>query len=272
MTTAVREAPHHRNSYCVKWYGCHLPECRDRYNSRRRAMRAGVIQPAPLIDAEPIRQHILDLQASGLTPTRIARLAGMSHTNVTEFLHASPAQGRGRKRQTSPEVAAKILAVKLLTTAGTLRRIQALIAIGWPVRHIAAHANVSARWIGDLHPDVVVNLVTSEKIAAAYDELQQLNPEKRGVQPGHASRARQRAKANRWPPPKYWAERADVMDDPHFEPMYGRTRGELLAADARELFRYGVTVEQAAARLGVSRNHIQQELLRHPENEQELAA
>lgn len=266
MTTAVRQAARHGNSTCVKWNGCHLPDCRDRYNARRRAIRAGLIQPRTLIDAEPIRQHILELQAAGVSPTRIARLAGMSHTNVTDFLHASPSQGRGRKRQTTPEIAEKILAVQPLTTTGTMRRIQALVAIGWSIRQIAARADVSTRWIVNLHPGVVVNVVTSKKIAAAYEKLRKLNPEKHGVWPGHVARSKQRAKDNRWPPPKYWAGRMDVIDDPHFEPMYGRTRGELLAADARELFRYGITTEQAAQRLGVTKAHLYQELLRHPED------
>jgi len=265
VTSAVRQAARHDNSTCVKWNGCHLPDCRDRYNSRRRAIRAGLIQPRTLIDAEPIRQHILDLQAAGISPTRIARLAGMSHTNITDFLHASPSQGRGRKRQTTPEIAQKILAVQPLTTTGTMRRIQALVAVGWSVRRIAARANVSVRWIVNLHPGVVVNVVTSKKIAAVYEELRKLNPEKHGVWPGHVARSKQRAKDNRWPPPKYWAGRMDVIDDPHFEPMYGRTRGELLAADARELFTYGIGVEQAAERLGVTKTHLYQELLRHPE-------
>jgi hypothetical protein len=43
-------------------------------------------------------------------------------------------------------------------------------------------------------------------------------------------------------------------------------RGAVLAADARELMRIsGLDTEQVAQRLGVTRNHIQQELLRHPE-------
>lgn len=43
-------------------------------------------------------------------------------------------------------------------------------------------------------------------------------------------------------------------------------RGAVLAADARELMRVsGLNTEQVAERLGVTRNHIQQELLRHPE-------
>ena len=272
MTTAVRQPPTHTNSTCVKWHDCHRPDCRERYNSRRRAIKAGLTQPRTLIDAEPIRQHILELQDLGLTPTRIARLAGMSHTNICDFLHASPGQGRGRKRQVTPEIAAKILAVQPLTTTGTMRRIQALVAAGWPIRQIAAHADVSVRWIVNLHPGVTVNLVTAKKIAAAYEELRHLNAEKHGVWPGHVKRSKRRAKDNRWPPPTYWADRTDDMDDPHFEPMYGRTRGELLAADGRELLSLGIGIEQAAERLNVTRNHLQQELLRNPKPETELAA
>lgn len=51
----------------------------------------------------------------------------------------------------------------------------------------------------------------------------------------------------------------------------GREAG--LAEDARELMRLGEHVEQAAARLGVTRQHLQQAMVRHPERaEQELAA
>lgn len=50
-------------------------------------------------------------------------------------------------------------------------------------------------------------------------------------------------------------------------------RGAVLAADARELMRItGHSVEQIAERLGVTKNHLYQELLRHPEPETELAA
>ncbi|MFD5137488.1 hypothetical protein ACFWMX_14800 [Streptomyces sp. NPDC058378] len=42
------------------------------------------------------------------------------------------------------------------------------------------------------------------------------------------------------------------------------TRGAELAEDGRELLRLGHTAEQAAARLGISKDHLQQELARHP--------
>lgn len=41
-------------------------------------------------------------------------------------------------------------------------------------------------------------------------------------------------------------------------------RGACLAHDGRELMRHGLDYEQAAERLGITRQHLQQELLRHP--------
>lgn len=52
-----------------------------------------------------------------------------------------------------------------------------------------------------------------------------------------------------------------------------RTREADLAEDARELMRVsGLDHEQAAARLGVTKNHLQQVLLRHPEQAEEPPA
>lgn len=272
--TTDRQPPNHNSRNCVKWYACQLPECRDHYNARRRAIRAGLTQPRQLVDAEPVRQHILDLQQhAGLSPTRIARLAGVSHTTICSFLHALPSSGRGRRRETSPETAAKILAVRPLTTIGALRRIQALIAIGWPARKIAANAGVSARWLIEVRPTTVINIVTAEKIAAAYQQLRHLTPEKNDVWPGHAKRARNRAAANRWPTPTYWDQHPDAIDDPHFEPLYGITRREIVAQDAHWLIQSGGLDRAAAAeRLGVSKSYIEHALAAHPHTEQELAA
>jgi hypothetical protein len=50
-----------------------------------------------------------------------------------------------------------------------------------------------------------------------------------------------------------------------------RTREADLAADARELMRYGASHEQAADRLGVSTSHLHQALKRHPQTERTAA-
>lgn len=49
-------------------------------------------------------------------------------------------------------------------------------------------------------------------------------------------------------------------------------RGAEIAEDGRELMRQGYDAEQAAARLGITRQHLQQELIRHPEPAEAAAA
>ena len=48
-------------------------------------------------------------------------------------------------------------------------------------------------------------------------------------------------------------------------------RGAAIAEDARELMRFGADYETAARRIGVTRQHLQQELIRHPELRKEAA-
>lgn len=73
------------------------------------------------------------------------------------------------------------------------------------------------------------------------------------------------------------AERRDLPAAERFRQLSlakgaASNRGANLAHDARELMRIsGLTYEQAADRLGVTRNHIQQELLRHPDTERAAA-
>ncbi|MER5875522.1 hypothetical protein ABT119_06275 [Streptomyces sp. NPDC001910] len=274
MTTAVRQAPHHRNTVCVLIYGCQLPDCRARFNNRRRAIKAGTLQPSRiLIDATPVREHILELRDARMSLTCIAKQAGVAHTTICAIVHGRPQNRRGRQRVTTPETAAKILAVRPLTAIGALRRIHACTAAGWPGRRIAVRAGVSGHWIVDLQPDTPILISSAEKIAAVYDELRHLIPEEHGVWPGHANRARQHAKASRWPDFDYWDQHPGDIDDPHFEPMYGITRRLIVAQDANELMRFsGLDRAAAAERLGISKAYIDHAFRDHPEYAVEVAA
>ena len=272
MTTAVRQPPHHRTLTCYANYGCRLPACVERKNAwareRSRQMREGTWQP--LEDAEPVRAHVRRLLEAGLTPQRIADLAGTDRMSITDFTQNRGTR-RGLRHRTTAEFAAKILAIDPATASpsrvdatGTHRRIQALAARGWPLLHIGRQLGMHPH-----RPEQILRVdriytFTRDRIAEGYPLLAEQRPERRGVPKHKARLAREWAKTNRWAPPKYWADRMDVIDDPHFTPLYGVGRGELLAADARELFTYGVTVEQAAIRLGVTKQHLQQELVRHP--------
>ncbi|MFD9568068.1 hypothetical protein [Streptomyces sp. NPDC059994] len=277
MTTAVREAPHHRNLTCYTDYRCRRSGCVRRYLDwdRDRIARHADGSWDNLVDAAPVRQHLLALEAAGVLPNRIAKATGIPLQTIRDF--TSP-RTRGRRYRTSPERAAKILAITADDTTplyvdptGTHRRIQALVAAGWPLIYIDRRLGYKRERMRKILAEKTVLGTTEELIATTYEQLSRRKPECNGVSKQYARQARKRAAANRWPTPKYWDQYPDGIDDPHFEPMYGRTRGELLAADGRELLAHGVHVDQAAKRLGVTRQHLQQALVRHPQPETELA-
>ncbi|MFF9175929.1 hypothetical protein [Streptomyces sp. NPDC014793] len=283
MTIVVREAPHHRNLTCYTDYRCRLPECVERYNTwqqnRLRAVAAGTWKP--FIDATPVREHLLELYAAGFTPHRVSVITDIDWNTVRLYTQAAPRQGRGMIRQTTPEFAAKILAIKPEPTlpgrvdpTGTRRRIQALVAIGWPLKELGPHIGVK--------PDHVRRIIkrneqvfgtTAQATADAYDRLRNSQPRKHGVSEIGVARARKYAKEHRWAPPSYWAERMDVIDDPDFEPMYGVTRREIVAQDANEVMRFaGLDRQAAAERLGISKAYIDHAFREYPQYAVEVAA
>jgi hypothetical protein len=277
VTTAVREAPHHNTVTCVKHYGCKRVECLDRVRAYQNEWRRRRRTDPTLVDATPVREHLERLAEAGVGPRRVATLTGLAVETVAGFTRPYGSGGGrryGRKHKVRPDVAAKILAIDPDSTVpgvtdatGSRRRIQALNAAGWPTVVLADRLPTGRVAIRTIHRQTHLYARTADAIAGLYDELRNKRPEKNGVLTASAHRARLRARRSQWPSPRYWADRMDVIDDPDFEPLYGVTRGELLAADARELLAYGVPVEQAAERLGVTKAHLYQELLRHPEPE-----
>lgn len=277
MTTAVREAPHHSTLTCYTDYRCRRPDCVTRYNhrnnQRRHAQKNGTW--GRLIDAAPVREHLLHLRANNVGPGAVAYTTGLPIQTILEFTQGRPDKGRGRRQRTSPEMAAKILAVTVdnhrtgrVPAAGTVRRIQALIAAGWPLRRIADHAGLSSANISNLLRRTTVFAGTAKAIAATYNDLAGKRPLRSGVDKGQAKRARNWAARNRWATCSYWADRMDVIDDPHFIPEDTKLRAEIVAEEAHWLMTAGgLDRDQAAERLGVARFTIDRALREHPQGE-----
>lgn len=279
MTTAVRQAPHHRNLTCYTDYGCRRAECVARYTDwdRERIARHADGTWNNLIDAAPVRQHLLALEAAGVLPNRIAKATGIPLQTIRDF--TSP-RTRGRRYRTSPATAEKILAITeadatplYVDPTGTHRRLQALVAIGWPLIHIDRRLGYKRERMRKILAEKLVLGSTEVLIAATYDELRALKPEGHGVPKQYARQAKQRAVAQRWAPPRYWDQYPDGIDDPDFEPLYGVTRRLIIAQDANELIRFsGLDKEGAAERLGVSKSYVEHAFRDHPEYAIEAAA
>lgn len=284
----------------------------------------------PLVDAEPARRHVRNLMAAGVSITRIAGAANVGIATISGLLYTRGTE-RGRAEQLRLENARRIIRLRAdhivtgyVNAAGTRRRLQALMANGWPQLRLAPHFKLHPHYVTDLIRQPRVYGTTALAVAAAYDRLWNQDPRQHGVTISAYKKVRTLARINAWAPPGAWDD--ETIDDPGAAPEWtgecGTDRGYWvhkrqnlpmcarcdqahadwltehaslpsqkrnqamfraranatsreadLAHDARELMRVcGADAEQAAARLGVTRQHLQQALIRHPKPETELAA
>lgn len=281
MTTADREAPHHRNLTCYTDYQCRLPECVERYRIRDRdryhAIANGTWQP--LLEAAPIREHLLELHTAGITIYRVSQLTGLTYKSVRAFTQHDYGNVAPRRHRVTREVAAKILAINLeehtpgtVSPVGSRRRFQALVAIGWPTFHTAVRADIHPSNRNSMFRFPVIRAVTAQRIAAVYDDMRHQAPAKYGIAATSIKRAKLQAEREHWAPPAYWDETGGI-DDPEFQPQYGITRRLIVAQDANWIMRtVGLGRGATAERLGVSRAYIDHAFRDHPEYAVEVAA
>ncbi|WP_435643821.1 hypothetical protein ACR9VJ_26200 [Streptomyces sp. H49] len=282
----------------------------------------------PLIDAEPVRRHVRNLMAAGVSVVRIAEHAGVGFAVVSGLLYTrGPGRGRAEKiRLLNARAIFSVRAENIVThyvdPTGTRRRLQALMANGWPQLRLGPHIGRHPMYVNQLLAQPRIYGVTAVAVAAAYDRLWNQDPRQHGVREGTYKKVRGVARAHGWAPPGAWDD--DTIDDPAAAPEWtgycGTDRGwwahrleqipvcerceaaheqwkadrahlpakqrwaELgqarnkacareaaLAEDARELLRFDTDINQVAERLGVSRNHLQQAMLRHPDTERTAA-
>ncbi|MEU3903266.1 hypothetical protein AB0F20_05555 [Streptomyces goshikiensis] len=261
-------APDHGTQSRYRHHGCRCEVCVDAnrayHRNRAAAIKAGAWQP--YVDAEPVRQHILLLQEEGFSVSRIARLSGGSDWDIQRFIRAC--KGRGRKRNTTEALAARILAIKpgemtpaMVSAIGSNRRIEALCALGWPVSHTAAHMGWSHKNLHRIRQQQVVRIDSAQAVSAAYEGLRAKRPARNGVGQGASNRVRNMARARNWAPPKYWDERPGAIDDPYFTSEYGLTKADRNAEEARWLVTTaGLPRTEVAARLGMTFGEVDEAL------------
>jgi transcriptional regulator with XRE-family HTH domain len=250
--------------------GCRCEACRranrDYENRRSRQIHYGRWEP--FVDAGRAREHVRMLGRHGIGAKRAAALAGVPSSMVSRLLYGGPGDRPPAKR-IRPGTEAAILAVRPaldtlggavhVDAAGTRRRVQALVWCGWTQARIAAalgmlHSNFSQVMRRDR-----VTAATARAMRELYDELwDQPPPGQSHAEKVAASRARNYARACGWAPPLAWDE--DTIDDPAASPgewerpAGRRWRTRDLVAEAAELAALGLDRNQAAERLGVSRN------------------
>ena len=166
----------------------------------------------------------------------------------------------------------------LVPSAGTVRRLQALMARGWSRPGLARRLGIS-RWRS--HALLAGAPVTCREAAAVrrvYDDLWDAPPPARTA-PERQAAGRAVAFAGRrgWAVPLAWDDDPGphCIDDPSAVPApgwrrTGRYDREAIAEDARWLMdTQRLTPVQAAERMGISRDVLRTALAQYPEDEQQ---
>lgn len=201
-------------------YPCCYAEAQYRAN-RSRAIAYGTWQP--YVDAEPARTHVRTLGEFGIGWMRLAKLAGVPRGTVSKLLYGDASRGLAPSKRLLPKNAAALLAVEptldnlgaatLVDGTGTRRRLQALIAAGWPPARLAGKfgwhpSNFSLT----LHGDRQVKVGTVRAAVTLYDQLWRADPRDHGVRQHVYDRVRRQAAENQWAPVGAWDD--DQIDDP----------------------------------------------------------
>ena len=194
--------------------------CHNHYEQHRLRQVAYGRGQSSYVGTEEVRRHILMLKAQGMGDRRIAELAGTARNNVREVLRGRT--GRGCSQKMLRRNADAILAVEpdiapgaRVDACGTVRRLRALVAIGWTQNELCARIGVMPTngcqlFLGNR--DYVV-AATAKRVAEVFDEL--------SMTPGPSQRSRNRARQNRWAPPLAWD---DDIDNPDATPNQGERR------------------------------------------------
>lgn len=100
---------------------------------------------------------------------------------------------------------------RVVSSVGTIRRLQALGAAGWTFRDIAPRAGLSSKSLTDIMTRPTAYVANARAIEKVYDEL--------SMKQGPSKTALGRAKRKGWAPPLAWDE--DTIDDPDARPDFG---------------------------------------------------
>ncbi|MCD2158167.1 hypothetical protein LQL77_31260 [Rhodococcus cerastii] len=168
------------------------------------------------VDATPALEHVDTLLDTGIGIRTLAAAAGVSTRTVQRLLSRRSVNGPVTVRSCT---AAALLAVRavppapcaLIDATGTRRRLQALVALGWPQKMIAHELGMVSTNIGRIvhGRSDRVTVAKAAEVTALYTRWEML--------PGPSMRARGLAAAHHWIPPLGWEE--NTLDDPHATPI-----------------------------------------------------
>lgn len=190
MTIVVEWCPHparHQHGTRVAYVAdkCRCPQCREANRiDQARARRQRAYGNPAYVDATAARDHVHDLQTRGMGWKRIAAAADVSLSTVHKLLYGAPSRDMGPSKRIHQQTAQALLAVRLdhapsarVDATGTRRRLQALVWMGWSVRHLTSRLGCDRQKIDALLAgNSRTTAATAEAVADLYDRIWNQTP------------------------------------------------------------------------------------------------
>lgn len=162
------------------------------------------------VDIRPVQEHLAALTAAGLTPQMIAKQGGIVTRRVTDII-----TGRGRF-YASRRVADAIFSVPVpgddITKAlGTIRRLQALVTIGYPLFELAHRLRADEAELERIviRQPTIIGIELANSVADLYVKLHAVA--------GPNDDARKYGRRMHWASSFAW-EDLSALDDPNARP------------------------------------------------------
>lgn len=170
------------------------------------------------VDATPVIEHLEHLRSTGISLRTIASTARVPRRTLQRLLsrETPPKYGPTKVLSSTANVLLSIRTVPMAPSAlipaiGTQRRLQALVALGWPQHLIASELGMEPTNLSRMIHGRCGS-VTATRAAAVTDLYTRWE-----MTPGPSRRARARAATLHWTPPLGWDE--NVLDDPDAVPF-----------------------------------------------------
>lgn len=233
-----KQANHQHGTYaCYTLDGCRCLPCAQavREYEQNRVRQQAYGRWNGLVDAEPSRRHVRALMDAGMGLKRIVAVSGIPQGQLWKLMYGKkrPDGSQVPSKRVRPSTEARILAVRLdladgarVDSIGAVRRLQALVALGWSQSKVANRLGILP---ANFTPVIqgrrsTITVAHDKAVRALYDDLSmRLPPEVEWRDKIAAARARNYAKARGWLPPLAWDD--DQLDDPECRPAPLRERG-----------------------------------------------
>ena len=245
---------------------CRCRPCREAINAVRRQEskdKAYGRHDIGRVDAAPIRERCFWLSDNGISLKRLAKLTGISTGTISKLMYGMPSRNIAPRARVEKATAERILAVqpdlsnmaggRHVDSTGTVRRLQALVAIGWSQARLAKRIGIERSNFLILMSGTRCTVHTVRKVRDLYDEL--WNQPQAGTDwhsKTAATRSRNIATARGWLPPMAWDD--DIIDLPEITPdLGGREKlRDTIGDDVEYMAKTGATREEIAERLGAA--------------------